>query len=80
MQRWIASLLCLLGAAFFAWVFHLRYWKHRRCIEAALSSCPTPEGDNLTQGGMVWAVPALLLLLLAAGIAISAWRRGRRRG
>ncbi|RWY64519.1 hypothetical protein EHI48_35715 [Rhizobium sp. WSM1325] len=61
---------------FFGWLFYERYWKFRGCISQALSSCLTPDGDNLTQGGSLWAGLAGLFLLLAV---ISAWRAFRTR-
>lgn len=46
----------------FGYIFYIRFWKWRDCIDEALSSCVTPEGDNLTQGGMFWALPAIAFL------------------
>jgi hypothetical protein len=56
-------------AAGFGWLFYVRYWKWRDCIAAALSSCVTPEGDNLISGGMIWGLPALLFLAAALRLA-----------
>ncbi|AUW40550.1 hypothetical protein CUJ84_Chr000128 [Rhizobium leguminosarum] len=69
------SILAFLSI-FFGWLFYERYWKFRDCISQALSSCLTPDGDNLTQGGSLWAGLAGLFLLLAV---ISAWRIFRSR-
>jgi hypothetical protein len=44
----------------FAWIFYIRYWKWRECIEQALSSCITPDGANLIGGGRFWIIPAVL--------------------
>lgn len=58
------GLFALLGL-FFAWLFYIRYWKYRECIEAAQSSCVLPDGDNLTGGGVVWGLFAVLFALTA---------------
>ena len=62
-------------AVFFAWLLHQRYWTWRDCIAAAQSSCVTPDGDNLTAGGIVWAIAALLF----AAAALASWLHARRR-
>ena len=54
-------------AGFFWWLFYERYYQYKECIEAAASSCLTAQGDNLTSGGMLWALPASIL----SGIALS---------
>ena len=59
-------------AAGFGWLFYVRYWKWRDCIAAALSSCLTPDGDNLTTGGMIWG---LVAMAFAAAALHSALRR-----
>jgi hypothetical protein len=51
---------------FFMYVFYIRFWKWRYCIEQAKSSCITPDGDNVTSGGMLWA--GFAVLFLVAGI------------
>ena len=61
---------------FFAWLWYARYWKWRDCIEAAESSCVLPDGDNLTGGGMVWGLFAILFAL-AAFVSWLSSRRGR---
>ncbi|MEL1263912.1 hypothetical protein [Pseudoxanthomonas putridarboris] len=68
-------------STFFWWLFHERYLKHADCIEAlANSSCITPEGDNLTSGGILWALVAILFGLLAAiFLCVSVCRLLRRR-
>jgi hypothetical protein len=55
----------LLLTGIFLWLFHERYWAWRDCIAKALSSCLTPDGGNLTAGGMVWIVPAAIFGLIA---------------
>jgi hypothetical protein len=64
-------------AGLFAWIFHIRYWKWRECIEEAMSSCATPDGDVLIGGGRYWIIPAVLF-----GIAfvrrIVRWRKAGR--
>ena len=52
--------LCL----FFGYAFYERYWHWRDCIAEALSSCVTPDGGNLTEGGAMWSVPAAFFGLL----------------
>lgn len=61
----LKTIAALLLAGFFLWLFHQRYWAWRDCIAEAASSCVTPDGDNLTAGGMVWIVPAAIFGLLA---------------
>ena len=73
-MRSIPALVFGLLAGFFAWLFHERYWKWRDCIREAVSSCVTPEGDNLIGGGAMWSVFAGLFLILAAALA---WRSRR---
>ncbi|NKL62056.1 hypothetical protein ELH21_00615 [Rhizobium leguminosarum] len=75
-MKYVSALILTLLSIFFGWLFYERYWKVRDCISQALSSCLTPDGDNLTQGGSLWAGLAGLLLLLAL---ISAWRVFRSR-
>ncbi|WP_431113290.1 hypothetical protein [Variovorax paradoxus] len=50
-------------AAFFGWTAWERYWKYEDCISQSLSSCITPEGANLTGGGVFWTLPALYFSL-----------------
>lgn len=67
----ILSLLAL----FFAWLFYERYWKWRHCIAAVETSCLTPDGDNLTGGGMAWGLFAFLF----AAAAAASWLLSRPR-
>lgn len=55
----IRAVLFALTACFFGYVFYMRYWLWRDCIAASQSSCLTPDGSNVTDGGMVWGVIAL---------------------
>jgi hypothetical protein len=64
-MRLIFSGLFSLAALFFAWLFYIRYWKYRDCIAAAQSSCVLPDGDNLTNGGVVWGLFATVLAVAA---------------
>jgi hypothetical protein len=66
----LAAAGCLALAAFFAWLFYVRYWKWRDCIGEALSSCITPDGANLTSGGMLWGLIALVLAAAALRLAL----------
>ena len=69
-----AAIAALAMALAFSWLFYVRYWLWRECIEQSLSSCVTPDGDNLTSGGMFWALPVIPLLLLS----VWQFRRARR--
>ena len=65
--RHLAWAVAALGfAAFFGWLFYERYWEWRECIASSLSSCITPDGENLTEGGVMWGVPVVPLLLFAS--------------
>ena len=55
----IATIVFALAASFFTYVFYVRYWIWRDCIAVSQSSCLTPDGSNVTDGGMVWGVIAL---------------------
>jgi hypothetical protein len=71
-MRLIFPGLFILLTLFFVWLWYERYWKWRDCIAAAESSCVLPDGDNLTGGGMVWGVFAVLCAL---GVLLSLVRR-----
>ncbi|MEO8684513.1 MAG: hypothetical protein ABI414_06690 [Devosia sp.] len=58
-MRIVPSLLMAILAGGFFWLFLIRYWFYRDCIEAAASSCITPDGVNLIEGGAFWIVPAI---------------------
>ncbi|PKA45231.1 hypothetical protein CWR43_05470 [Rhizobium sullae] len=70
-MKFVSVIVLTFMSIFSGWLFYERYWKFRDCISQALSSCLTPGGDNLTQGGSLWAGFAGLFLLLAM---MSAWR------
>ena len=75
-RRELVFSACELAAAgFFGWLFHERYWRWRDCIEAAKSSCITPDGGNLTAGGAFWSVFAIGFLVAGA---VRLWRLRRR--
>lgn len=74
-MRLIFPGLFSLFTALFAGLFYIRYWKHRDCIEAAQSSCVLPDGDTLTNGGVVWGLFAVLFALAA----LASWLFGRPR-
>lgn len=74
-MRYVFPGLFSLLTLFFAWLFYVRYWKYRDCIDAAESSCVLPDGDNLTNGGVVWGVFAVLFFLAA----VVSWWLSRRR-
>ena len=67
-MRMILPGIFLALALFFAWLFYIRYWKYRDCIEAAESSCILPDGDSLTSGGFVWG---LFAILFAVAVLVS---------
>jgi hypothetical protein len=74
-MRYLPALLLATLSGFFAWLFYERYWNWRDCIRAAVSSCVTPEGDNLLPAGAMWSIPAGLFLILAVAFAWSLRRR-----
>lgn len=55
----IRAIVFALAGGLFGYVFYTRYWIWRDCIAASQSSCLTPDGSNVTDGGMVWGVIAL---------------------
>jgi hypothetical protein len=59
---------CSLGiAGFLWWAFYERFEKYADCIGALTnSSCLTPDGGNVTSGGIFWGILALPFTLLAA--------------
>jgi len=69
-SRRYASAGCLALAILFSWLFYIRYWKWYDCIDEALSSCVTPDGDNLTAGGMLWGILAICFAAAALHLAL----------
>ncbi|SIQ33567.1 hypothetical protein SAMN05880561_102791 [Rhizobium sp. RU33A] len=69
----IRTVVFALAAGLFGYVFYTRYWIWRDCIAASQSSCVTPDGSNVTDGGMLWGVIALGFL--AAALIARFWRR-----
>lgn len=61
---------CLALAALSGWLFNARYWKWRDCIREAASSCITPDGANLTSGGLLWGFFAAVLAAAALRLAL----------
>lgn len=61
----IKAIVFALAAGLFVYVFYMRYWIWRDCIAASQSSCATPDGSNVTDGGIVWGVIALGFLAAA---------------
>ncbi|MFN4208380.1 MAG: hypothetical protein ACK4HG_18445 [Agrobacterium albertimagni] len=61
----IKAIVFTLAAGLFGYVFYMRYWIWRDYIAASQSSCVTPDGSNVTDGGMVWGVIALAFLAAA---------------
>ncbi len=63
--RFAVGTIVRLGlAGFFAWFFYVRFWKWRECITETTSSCVTPDGTNLVEGGALWVIPAVLFGVL----------------
>lgn len=54
----VIGIIYLALSGLFAWLFYVRYWKWRECIEQAMSSCITPDGSNVIEGGSFWIFPA----------------------
>lgn len=77
MRHLLFAIPYLFISAFFFFAFYERFWKWRHQIDESLSSFVTPEGDNLTSGGMFWIAPALLFA--AWGIRRLLWFFRRRR-
>lgn len=61
----LGAVLCLSLSGSFAYAFYVRYWKWRECIAVVESSCTEPGAWNATEGGMVWAIPAVFFLGIA---------------
>lgn len=68
----VRAIVLGLIALLFGLLFYTRYWIWRDCIAASQSSCATPDGGNVTAGGMVWGVIALGFL---AGAIIAQFGR-----
>lgn len=47
-------------ATCFGIAFYDRFWKWRHEIEQVNSSFMTPEGSNVTSGGIVWIIPTII--------------------
>ena len=71
------AVIHFLISAFFAYLFYIRYWKYRDCIAAARSSCITPEGVSLIEGGSFWIVPASIFASLGLFWFLKALRKRR---
>lgn len=56
-------------AALLWWAYYERYHTHADCIdELTNSSCITPDGNNVTSGGILWGVLALPVTFAAAAL------------
>jgi hypothetical protein len=53
-------------AAFFGYAFYNRFWEWRHEIAEVNTSYLTPDGANVTSGGMLWIFPAFIFALLFA--------------
>ncbi len=77
-MSYLIMTVCLFCSSFFFYLFYVRYWKWRDCIEAANSSCTTPDGDILIGGGAFWIVPAVMFFLpFAVILCLNFWRKLR---
>jgi hypothetical protein len=68
-HRILAAVLLTLAGGF-GGMFYERYWKWRDCIHEAVSSCITPDGQNLIAGGMVWGFVAAILAAAAVRVVM----------
>ncbi|MDR7194559.1 hypothetical protein [Luteimonas terrae] len=68
-------------ATFFWWAYEARYRRYADCLDALTnSSCITPDGTNVTSGGIIWAFLALPFTVVAAVLlCVMAVRLVRRR-
>ncbi len=76
-----ASVAAFAAAAFFAWLFRLRYWIWRGEFSTEGRAYDPVSGDvYVEQAGCIWG--ALMALFLVAGLllALSARRARRRSG
>ena len=69
---------CLILAVVCGWLFYTRYWAWRDCIREAASSCITPDGANLTSGGMLWGLFAGVFAAFALRVWMIGWDRAPR--
>ena len=70
----IKALMLALPGLLFSWLFYTRYWLWRDCIEAAQSSCITPDGDRISSGAFVWGLLAVPFYMASIIVFL---RRGR---
>ena len=73
---WLGTLFS--GSATFGWFFYERYWKWRDCIDMSVTSCGDPASFNATDGGAIWIVPCLVLLVVALGSSLHFYMDSRR--
>lgn len=69
---WCGAVSCLAVGAFFAWVFHERYWRWRDCFNE-LGRC-WDEGSEqvfVEQAGVIWG--AFAVIPAVAGLVLAAW-------
>ena len=68
-------------AALLWWAYYEQYHKYADCIDALTnSSCITPDGGNVTAGGIFWGLLALPFTFSAAiFLCVIAFRLARRR-
>lgn len=76
--RLVGAALAAAPALWLTSLFYWRYWAHRDCIAAAMSSCfvvyPDGSEDSLTSGGFVWGIFSLPFWALAAWLLLGARR------
>ena len=78
MRHAVVGAIYLILSGLFGWIFYVRYWSWRECIEQAMSSCITPDGANLIGGGRFWIVPAILFAV-AFVRRVLRWRKAHSR-
>lgn len=65
-RKWFPVGLSFSISLLLFYLFYVRFWKWRDCLEQAASSCRTPDGDILIFGGVFWIIPAIFFLIMYA--------------
>lgn len=60
----VFAIIHLSIAGFFAYAFYERFWLWRHEISQVNTSFITPDGANVTSGGMFWILPAGIFAIL----------------
>lgn len=59
-------------AGFFAYAFYDRFWQWRHELSQVATSFNTPDGANVTSGGMFWILPAGVFAILGV-LRVARW-------